>query len=71
MLLALAALDELDLNSTVVADVLTQAECSCVGVKRGAAPRAPAAQWPVAGVGQRHSQHVGTCWSGQDVTVAR
>ncbi len=42
VLLALVALDELDLNSTVVADVAdTQAECNCVGVKPGAAtPRA-------------------------------
>lgn len=36
VLLALVALDELDLNSTVVADVAdTQAECNCVGVKPG------------------------------------
>jgi D-alanyl-D-alanine carboxypeptidase (penicillin-binding protein 5/6) len=36
VLLALVALDELDLNSTVVADVAdTQVECNCVGVKPG------------------------------------
>jgi serine-type D-Ala-D-Ala carboxypeptidase (penicillin-binding protein 5/6) len=34
VLLALVALDELDLNSTVVADVPdTQVECNCVGIK--------------------------------------
>ncbi len=36
VLLALVALDELNLNSTVVADVAdTQVECNCVGVKPG------------------------------------
>lgn len=36
VLLALVALDELDLNSTVVADAAdTEAECSCVGVRPG------------------------------------
>ncbi|VBA37136.1 D-alanyl-D-alanine carboxypeptidase DacB [Mycobacterium attenuatum] len=36
VLLALVALDELDLNSTVVADVAdTQVECNCVGIKAG------------------------------------
>jgi D-alanyl-D-alanine carboxypeptidase (penicillin-binding protein 5/6) len=36
VLLALVALDDLDLNSTVVADVAdTQVECNCVGVKPG------------------------------------
>ena len=36
VLLALVALDELSLDSTVVADVAdTQVECSCVGVKAG------------------------------------
>jgi D-alanyl-D-alanine carboxypeptidase (penicillin-binding protein 5/6) len=36
VLLSLVALDELDLNSTVVADVAdTQVECNCVGVKPG------------------------------------
>lgn len=36
MLLALVALDELDLNSTVVADEAdTHVECNCVGVKPG------------------------------------
>jgi serine-type D-Ala-D-Ala carboxypeptidase (penicillin-binding protein 5/6) len=36
VLLALVVLDELDLNSTVVADVAdTEVECNCVGVKPG------------------------------------
>lgn len=36
VLLALVALDELDLNTTVLADAAdTQVECSCVGVKPG------------------------------------
>jgi D-alanyl-D-alanine carboxypeptidase (penicillin-binding protein 5/6) len=36
VLLALVALDELNLNSTVVADVAdTQVECNCVGIKPG------------------------------------
>ena len=36
VLLALVALDELNLNSTVVADAAdTEVECNCVGVKPG------------------------------------
>src|SRR5437660_5476764 len=36
VLLALVALDELSLDSTVVADVAdTQVECNCVGIKQG------------------------------------
>ena len=53
VLLALVALDQLSLDSTVVADAAdTQVECNCVGIKPGRILyRAPVARRPAAGLG--------------------
>lgn len=73
VLLALVALDELDLNSTVVADVAdTQAECNCVGVKPG---RSYTARQLLDGLllvsGNDAANTLAHMLGGQDVTVAK
>ncbi|MCV7122205.1 D-alanyl-D-alanine carboxypeptidase family protein [Mycobacterium lacus] len=73
VLLALVALDELDLNSTVVADVAdTQVECNCVGVKPG---RTYTARQLLDGLllvsGNDAANTLAHMLGGQDATVAK
>lgn len=73
VLLALVALDELDLNSTVVADVAdTQVECNCVGIKPG---RTYTARQLLDGLllvsGNDAANTLAHMLGGQDVTVAK
>jgi serine-type D-Ala-D-Ala carboxypeptidase (penicillin-binding protein 5/6) len=73
VLLALVALDELNLNSTVVADVAdTQVECNCVGIKPG---RTYTARQLLDGLllvsGNDAANTLAQMMGGQDATVAK
>ncbi|CAM4285838.1 D-alanyl-D-alanine carboxypeptidase DacB precursor [Mycobacterium basiliense] len=73
VLLSLVVLDELDLNSTVVADVAdTQVECNCVGVKPG---RSYTARQLLDGLllvsGNDAANTLAHMLGGQDVAVAK
>jgi serine-type D-Ala-D-Ala carboxypeptidase (penicillin-binding protein 5/6) len=73
VLLSLVALDELNLNSTVVADVAdTQVECNCVGVKPGRTYTARQLLDALLLVsGNDAANTLAQMLGGQDVTVAK